>query len=211
MMITTLILWISYFMVTLFSVLCLATGLYYLAEVVEEYAVISRKLIKYSIFAVVGIHLLMFFFEVFPWMYISVGLGSHATFYLLLKEFPFIELSNPKFILSVFCVIVDHSLWFYHFTQNYMEFNEIASFFLVCVWLVPFGFFISMSANDNTLPYGIISSSGEEVTADDFTFPVGSRKRGKKTSRLMYFFNYLKKKKDQYLPNLNPAHSQKMF
>jgi len=66
-----------------------------------------------------------------------------------------------------------------------------------------------MSANDNTLPYGIISSSGEEVTADDFTFPVGSRKRGKKTSRLMYFFNYLKKKKDQYLPNLNPAHSQK--
>jgi len=50
-----------------------------------------------------------------------------------------------------------------------MEFNEIASFFLVCVWLVPFGFFISMSANDNTLPYGIISSSGEEVTADGDT------------------------------------------
>jgi hypothetical protein len=33
----------------LFVALCLASGLYYAAEFIEEYTVLSKKLIKYSI------------------------------------------------------------------------------------------------------------------------------------------------------------------
>jgi hypothetical protein len=29
---------------------------------------------------------------------------------------------------------------------------DIAAFFGVCVWLIPFAYFISLSANDNALP-----------------------------------------------------------
>ena len=49
-------------------------------------------------------------------------------------------------------VLVDHFLWFSHFSSNYYRFSEVASFFGLCVWLVPFIYFISLSASDNTLP-----------------------------------------------------------
>jgi hypothetical protein len=55
--------------------------------------------------------------------------------------------------------MLDHGFWFFYFTQNYLEFNQIASFFLICVWLVPFAYFISLSAGENSLPYGTISAS----------------------------------------------------
>jgi type IV secretory pathway TrbD component len=38
---------------------------------------------------------------------------------------------------------------------------DIAAFFGLCVWLVPFAYFISLSANDNALP-----TSGKNI--DEF-------------------------------------------
>ena len=35
---------------------------------------------------------------------------------------------------------------------NAPSFTEIASFFGLCVWLVPFALFVSLSASDNVLP-----------------------------------------------------------
>ncbi|KAL9550712.1 hypothetical protein MBANPS3_004604 [Mucor bainieri] len=49
-------------------------------------------------------------------------------------------------------VFVDHFLWFNYFTTHYKPFMDIAAFFGLCVWLVPFAYFISLSANDNALP-----------------------------------------------------------
>jgi hypothetical protein len=49
-------------------------------------------------------------------------------------------------------LVATHSLWFRHFTVNYYPFGEIVTYFLLFVWLVPFVFFISLSANEHTLP-----------------------------------------------------------
>lgn len=65
-------------------------------------------------------------------------------------------------------VMLNHYVWFRHFsnfqTQSYRSmssyydrpdvpsFTQIASFFGICVWLVPFSLFVSLSANDNVLP-----------------------------------------------------------
>lgn len=65
-------------------------------------------------------------------------------------------------------VLVNHFFWFRHFSalqqQSYTRmtsmydqpdvpsFTEIASFFGLCVWLVPFALFVSLSASDNVLP-----------------------------------------------------------
>ena len=38
---------------------------------------------------------------------------------------------------------------------------QVLSFFFVCLWMVPFGFFISLSANDMVLP--TIGEDGEEL------------------------------------------------
>lgn len=65
-------------------------------------------------------------------------------------------------------VLVNHYFWFRHFSaaqqRSYSRistfydqpdipsFVEIASFFGICVWLIPFALFVSLSASDNVLP-----------------------------------------------------------
>lgn len=50
-------------------------------------------------------------------------------------------------------------------------FTEIASFFGICVWLVPFALFVSLSASDNILPTENPAAAAA-VSGD------GSKKRG---------------------------------
>lgn len=67
-------------------------------------------------------------------------------------------------------VLINHFVWYKHFSSrqknayqnmaSYYEtpddmptFTEIASYFGICVWLVPFALFVSLSASDNVLPY----------------------------------------------------------
>lgn len=57
-------------------------------------------------------------------------------------------------------MFLDHFLWFYYFTQQWHEFSEITAFFVVMVWLIPFSYFISLSANESTLPWGMGGNSG---------------------------------------------------
>jgi hypothetical protein len=40
----------------------------------------------------------------------------------------------------------------YHDRPDIPTFTQIASYFGICVWLVPFALFVSLSANDNVLP-----------------------------------------------------------
>jgi hypothetical protein len=67
--------------------------------------------------------------------------------------------------LSLVLVLLNHYLWFRHFStiprvpprtrydpSDYLTFTEIASYFGLCVWLVPFALFVSLSASDNVLP-----------------------------------------------------------
>ena len=77
-----------------------ASGLYCMAEWVEEYTVLTKKIIRYIIWTVMGIHVVLLFVEDFPMMYIFIGLAAHMLYYSLLSTFPFTELKDPKFIGS---------------------------------------------------------------------------------------------------------------
>ena len=69
-----------------------------------------------------------------------------------MSSFPFFSVSSPPFILSVVMVFVNHYLAFSYFGENYYPFSEVMAYFTVCMWLVPFAFFVSLSANENVLP-----------------------------------------------------------
>ena len=66
---------------------------------------------------------------------------------------------------DIVLVLVNHFLWFRHFSSpsappsssvydrpEIPTFTEIASYFGICVWLVPFALFVSLSAGENVLP-----------------------------------------------------------
>lgn len=40
----------------------------------------------------------------------------------------------------------------YYDRPDVPTFSQVASYFGICVWLVPFSLFVSLSANDNVLP-----------------------------------------------------------
>jgi hypothetical protein len=118
-----------------------------------------------SILFVLVLHVLMAVLEEFPLPLIALGLVSHATYFTLLKRFPTIVVTDPKFIASCVLAVSSHVLWFRHFTSadTYYPFSEILAFFLFCVWIVPFGFFVSLSANDTALPH--VGSAGDLLAA----------------------------------------------
>ncbi|KAI9087769.1 transmembrane adaptor Erv26, partial [Phlyctochytrium arcticum] len=135
-----------------FVTLSLACGLYYLAELVEEHTVLTKRILKFITIAVVVSHILMWLFDGLPFFRVLFSLACHAWYSQLLAAFPGIELGSVAFIGSCLLVVADHFVWFFYFADNYHTFLEIATFFGLMVWLVPFIYFVSLSANENTLP-----------------------------------------------------------
>ncbi|OUM52085.1 hypothetical protein BVG19_g1241 [[Candida] boidinii] len=149
--------------------LAIASGLYYLSEIVEENAEFTCRVLKYLIRGISGYLILLVIFDSFPWKLTCLSLFTYFIYYQNLKTFPYINLTSTVFISSCILAVINHYLWFQHFGNPYIPsiderldpnfklphyptFTEIASFFGICVWLIPFSLFISLSANENTLP-----------------------------------------------------------
>jgi len=184
--------YVSFVLMFALATLCLACGLYYLAELIEEHEKLTKKILKYILWFVLGVHLLIYF-EGFPISYILFGLVSHGTYYLLLDKFPQIKLSSVLLWVSVVFFLINHSLWFSYFTSQYHYFWDVFGFFSLCVWLVPFIFFVSLTVDDNSLPYGSLSASGESI---------GDEPK-KKGNRIVKIFQRCMKAKDRFFSSGN--------
>lgn len=200
MIFLTLIVWVSYVFLFVFITLCLACGLYYIAEVVEEYSVWAKRVIRYAIFGVLAIHVLLLLFEDLPVLYLLIGLLSHGVYHTLLPSFPVIDFTDPRFIAGCAMAVINHFSWFYFFMYNYYPFNEILAFFIICVWLIPFGYFVSLSASENMLPSEAYGQAG----------PGARRKDRKGVNRLLSFFNFVKDKRSEMLPGLVGSNTVKL-
>lgn len=90
-------------------------------------------------------------------------------------------------IKSLVLVLLNHYVWFSHFSNlsvppqqsiydkpNIPTFTEIASYFGICVWLVPFALFVSLSAGDNVLP----TMGSEEPTTPSAPAPPKFKRQG---------------------------------
>lgn len=136
----------------LILVVFLAAALYYLAELLEEYTVVAKKTISWLIALTMGVYVLLPIFDSIPYSMVIGGLGAQALHAVIMKNFPYVEFLSIPFLGSIVMLVVNHWLAFRFFAQNWHQFTEILSYFTLCVWLVPFGLFISLSANDNVLP-----------------------------------------------------------
>lgn len=166
----------------LFLTLAIASGLYYLSELVEEHTVIAKKILTRMIYAVMAFQLLLALIDKFPWTLSAISIGSHVVYMQNLRRFPIVKLTDPVFVVSCALVLLNHWLWFRHFsvptrsalTSSYRyvdhhpspSFTEVASFFGLNVWLVPFSLFVSLSAGENVLP----SMGSEYATGQGSSF-----------------------------------------
>lgn len=181
--------WISWVGVAIeffFAVLAVAAGLYYLAELVEEYSVIAKRVIKYMIVSSVLVHVGVWLFDGFPTPMIAVGIATQLSYSFLLRTFPFISIASPAFLLGCVLLLLHHYLTFNHFTENLYTFQEVFAFFVLGLWMVPFAFFVSLSAGDNVLPTyspGPLSDPGYGSAS----FSFGQQKRPRRSGLLSLF------------------------
>ncbi|CAL9728481.1 protein Svp26p [Monosporozyma unispora] len=171
----------------IFLTLSIASGLYYISEIVEEYTEPTRRFLSKAIYAVIAIMVLLLIFDKFPVKLTIFAIVSHVIYLQNLKKFPFISLTSPIFILSCIGVLVNHYLWFQYFnkveippqfrySQNYIperraSFAEVASFFGICIWFIPFALFVSLSAGDYVLPTTADIKKNDDATADGSNGP----------------------------------------
>ncbi|KAH8602929.1 transmembrane adaptor Erv26 [Bisporella sp. PMI_857] len=169
-----------------FLTLAIASGLYYLSELVEEHTVVAKRLLTRMIYFVTGTQVLLWLVDGFPFKLSLLTVISHIVYLGNMRRFPIVKLTDPLFLVSCVLVIFNHWAWFTHFSQTSAgprysiydqpkipTFTEIASYFGLCVWLVPFSLFVSLSASDNVLP----TMSSEEPTGIPGTRGSGEGKR----------------------------------
>lgn len=137
-----------------FMAVCLATGLYYLAEMVEEYTRLTKKVLDWSIKASYGFHALLFIVDRMPFFACAVSCLAQFAYSRMLKRFPFIDFTSGEFLGSVAAMGATHWVWVRHFHSTYHSTEYVLGFFFMIVWFVPFGFFISIAANESVLPGG---------------------------------------------------------
>ncbi|XP_064275221.1 protein TEX261 [Passer domesticus] len=173
--------WLSLLVQVAFVTLAIAAGLYYLAELIEEYTVATRRIIKSMIWFSSAVQLGLFLFEHFPPFLVATGLFSNLVYLGLLQSFPCIVLSSSNFLLSCVLVVVNHYLAFQYFAEEFYLFSEVLAYFTFCLWLIPFAFFVSLSAGENVLPSTV--QPGDDVVSNYFT----KGKRGKRSGILLIF------------------------
>ncbi|CAK7206365.1 erv26 super protein [Sporothrix eucalyptigena] len=171
-----------------FLTLAIASGLYYLSELVEEHTVFAKRFLVRLIQGIIGLQLVLCLVDRFPFWQTLLGIFAHVVYLGNMRRFPYVQLSDPLFLLSCALVLLDHYIWFRYFSttqqrayqnmssyydtpSNLPTFTQIASYFGICVWLVPFALFVSLSASDNVLP--TMGGAGSSVGAAD-----GDKKRG---------------------------------
>lgn len=188
--------WVASLIHIFLCTLSLAAGLYYIAEVVEEYTVLTAKIIRYMIYITSLVYIGMYLFEGMPARMIVTGLLTNLDYFILLSTFPSISLSSVSFIVGVVLVLANHYFAFHFFTTVYYPFPEILAYFTICLWLVPFSFFVSLSINDYTLP------TIQTTNYATFGSPMDNVFRRPKRAGILGIFDYISEKKDNWKEEL---------
>ena len=105
-----------------FIAVCLATGLYYLAEMVEEYTRVTKKVLAWSIKISIGLNVALLVVDRLPFVNIALSVGALCTYHTLLKKFPFMALTSPEFLGSVAALVANHFMWMRHFRNDSDEY-----------------------------------------------------------------------------------------
>jgi hypothetical protein len=140
----------GYLLLLLFA-LSISVGLYFAAELAEEYPSATGKALKIAMGSVFTLHLILLI-DGIPFFKVFISLLCNVAYAFLLKDYPFIQLASLPSLLSLVSFVVSHYIWFDYFLYDRQDIFVLLGFFFLIVWLIPFSLFISLSVNDNILP-----------------------------------------------------------
>lgn len=202
MLVLRAISWVGVSFAFIFLTLAIASGLYFISEQVEEHTVFTKRLLTRIIYCIVIVHVLLLIFDGFPVKITLFSIGANLVYLQNLKRFPYISLTSGIFITSCVSVVLNHYLWFRFFTDPsippyavyksnpfyegpvHPPFSQVSSFLGLCVWLIPFALFISLSASDNVLPTSADISSSSSSSSREFGNESGAAKARRQSTGL---------------------------
>ncbi|KAH1012157.1 protein TEX261 [Dendroctonus ponderosae] len=152
MLFLTLLSYLATLIQLCFLTVAVAAGLYYLAELVEEFPSQGKRIVWWMNFTVLLLYILLWIFESFPIHIIACGLLAHLCHFAIISSFPFASIQSPFMILALIFVVVNHYLAFSYFPNNNNTLSEILAYFTLFLWLVPLSLFVSLSLSDTSLP-----------------------------------------------------------
>ncbi|KAG5667719.1 hypothetical protein PVAND_015690 [Polypedilum vanderplanki] len=176
-----------------FVTIALAAGLYYISELVEEYSEKAKKIIKTTTQVTIALYLLFIFTENFPYIMIFFGILAQLAHLLILRSFPEVKILSIEFIVAIILIFVNHYYAYNHFQEYFYTLSEILGYFTLCLWLVPFSLFVSLSANDQVLPIHQDGMSSHNSSDDVVTNYFSSKKKKN-------LLNFFKNAKESLLP-----------
>ncbi|KAF7301875.1 DUF396-domain-containing protein [Mycena indigotica] len=172
-----------------FIVLSLASGLLYCSELIEEHSKTAKTVGQRAIYVIIVLHGALYLSDSLPPAQTAFSVFCHLVYLQNFSDtWPVIELTSWSFMASCVFVIMDHFLWFNHFARISQEarhsrsfrgapppkgilgFSEISTFFGLCVWAAPLFLFLSLSANDNTLPMSGAAAGSESSAASNKSY-----------------------------------------
>jgi hypothetical protein len=83
-----------------FLTMAIASGLYYLSELVEEHTVFAKKFLTRLIYTIIGTQTILWLIDGFPFWPTLLGIAAHVVYLGNMRRFPFVKLSDPLFMLS---------------------------------------------------------------------------------------------------------------
>ncbi len=197
--------WMAFILIAICLTISVAAGMYYVAELIEEYTTVAKRIIRLILIIVTSLNILLIIFETqFTWTLCGIGLISNIIYFFILADFPVIGFLSPTFLFSMLLLVIHHYFAFSFFTNHYYPFPEILAYFTIFVWVIPFCFVLSLSANDYVLPQ--YSEPQRDRYNDDTMLNNSSdlvtnyfRKRAKKIGLLAF----MRSVQDSILPTRN--------
>jgi hypothetical protein len=181
------------------------TGLYYLAEMVEEYTRLTKKVLDWAIKVTLVMHALLLVIDRMPFMTLLISGASQVAYGRMLKRFPFIDFASVDFVGALAALGATHWVWVRYFHSTYHSTEYVLGFFFMIVWFVPFGFFISIAANESVLPGGA-AVPGAPPTAGGGLGGYDQRNGGKKSRNVMLqLLDFLKMQWTKFTEKVLPA------
>ena len=113
---------------------------------------VTKYILHRTIFVVIALRLVLYVTDGLPTLPTLWGVGAHCVYLVHLRTFPFLPLLSLQTAASIVALVGDHYMWFSYFSSAWYPFAQVSAYFGFCVWMVPFIFFISSSANDAALP-----------------------------------------------------------